>query len=543
MDFTMSTSLKTLFNTINASNLKGDVFGGLTAAVIALPLALAFGVSSGAGAIAGVYGAIFVGFFAALFGGTPTQVSGPTGPMTIVMAIILTKMVAMDPQNGVALAFAAVVIAGLIQIVFGLLGLGKYFVMVPYAVISGFMTGIGVIIILLQFAPFLGVASYSSVIESALHIRDVFLNLNPAAAATGIITLSIMIFWPKSFARYIPSPLFALIITTLVVTLCLSDGIMPIIGHIPSGFPKIVIPHLSFKMLDDVFYYAFLLATLGSIDSLLTSMVADTMTDVQHKSNKELIGQGIGNSIAGLFGALPGAGATMRTAINIRAGGQTAISGIVHSLALLIIILWAGKYAQYVPHAVLAGMLMKVGIDIIDWQFLSRFRQIPFFSLALMLLVFILTVFVDLITAVVVGMFIANIVTLDRLSSIQLDNIVFIKADDLMTKSSKKLQQTLVFEIDGPISFAVSRQLSQRFSETHHFNTLVIDLAKAHLIGCTTAVLIIDLIENSLEKNKEVLIVLGNEKINHALKKLNLDKILPQKQHFSSREQALNTLV
>lgn len=538
----MNISFKTLFNHINTNNIKGDVFGGLTAAVIALPLALAFGVSSGAGAIAGVYGAIFVGFFAALFGGTPTQVSGPTGPMTIVMAIILTKMIAIDPQNGVALAFAAVIIAGFIQIAFGLLGLGKYFVMVPYAVISGFMTGIGVIIILLQFAPFLGVASYSSVLESAQHLHDTYLNLNPAATTTGIITLATMIFWPKSFARYLPSPLFALIATTLVITLCLAEGAMPVIGHIPSGFPDIVLPQLSFNMLDDVLYYAFLLATLGSIDSLLTSMVADTMTGIQHKSNKELIGQGLGNSIAGLFGALPGAGATMRTAINIRAGGQTALSGIVHSLALLVIILWAGKYAQYIPHAVLAGMLMKVGIDIIDWQFISRFRQLPVFSVALMLLVLLLTVFVDLITAVVVGMFIANIVTLDRLSSIQLDNIVFIKADKLSSTPNEKLKHTLIFEIDGPISFAVSRQLSRRFSETHHFDTLIIDLAKAHLIGCTTAVMIIDLIEASLEKNKEILIVMGNDKINHALKKLNLDKILPEKKHFLSREQALNTI-
>jgi sulfate permease, SulP family len=538
----MNISLNTWFNHLNGHNIKGDIFGGLTAAVIALPLALAFGVSSGAGAIAGVYGAIFVGFFAALFGGTATQVSGPTGPMTIVMAIIITQMIAVNPTDGISLAFSAVIIAGIIQIAFGLLGLGKYFVMVPYAVISGFMTGIGVIIILLEFAPLLGVNGYSSVIDSVQHLPDTFANLNPIATTTGFVTLAIVVFWPKAFARYIPSPLFALLATTIVVTLFLNDGTQPIIGDIPSGFPDLKSPQLSFSVLDQVLYYAVLLAILGSIDSLLTSMVADTMTESHHNSNKELIGQGIGNTVAGFFGALPGAGATMRTAINIRAGGSTALSGIIHSLTLLVIVLWAGKYAQYIPHAVLAGMLMKVGIDIIDWQFLGRFRQIPPFSLALMILVLLLTVFVDLITAVVVGMFIANLVTLDRLSHIQLDNISFIKANTLIMNSNNTLDNTLIFEIDGPISFAVSRQLSQRFSETHQFNSLIIDLSKAHLIGCTTAVIIIDLIESSQAKNKEVLVVLGNEKINYALKKLNLDKSVSLTHQYNSREQALTYL-
>jgi SulP family sulfate permease len=551
----LSMNFSHLFNHLSFDNLKGDVYGGLTAAVIALPLALAFGVSSGAGAIAGVYGAIFVGFFAALFGGTATQISGPTGPMTVVMAIVLTQMIATNPENGLALAFTSVIFAGLIQIAFGLLKLGKYFVMVPYAVVSGFMSGIGVIIILLELAPLLGVHGHSSVLESVKHFPETIDNINTMAAITGFSTLALVIFWPKVLARFVPAPLFALLATTLTVALFLAPDAMPIIGDIPSGFPDVIfnemtVPDFSLNLLQDVFYYAFLLAVLGAIDSLLTSMVADTMTETHHLSDKELIGQGIGNTVAGFFGALPGAGATMRTAINIRAGGQTALSGIVHSLTLLVIVLWAGDLAKYVPHAVLAGMLMKVGIDIIDWRFISRLRQVPLFSSMLMLLVLTLTVFVDLISAVMVGMFIANIVTLDRLAHIQLDNISFTRADELVGgvidgkgRVSTRLKNTLVFEIDGPISFAVSRELSRRFSENTDFETLIIDLSQAHLIGTTTAVMVIDLIESSQSKNKEVLMVLGHDKINASLRRLSLDNLIPSDKQFKQREQALNALV
>ncbi len=556
---------KNLFNFISTKHIKGDLFGGLTAAVIALPLALAFGVSSGAGAIAGVYGAIFLGFFAALFGGTATQISGPTGPMSVVMAIVLTQMIASNPEGGVALAFTSVIFAGLFQISFGLFKLGKYFVMVPYPVVSGFMTGIGVIIILLELAPLLGIQGYSSALQSALNLPKTLTHLNSTATFVGLITLAIVLFWPKKLNKIIPSPLFALIALTIATSLLLSTDSLPVIGEIPTGFPDLILPTLSFSVLSDVLYFAFLLAVLGSIDSLLTSMVADSMTETHHLSDKELIGQGIGNTIAGFFGALPGAGATMRTAINIRAGGKTALSGMIHSLTLLIIILWAGKYAQFVPHAVLAGMLIKVGIDIIDWRFLTQIKKVGLFSASLMLLVLLLTVFVDLISAVLVGMFIANIVTLDRLSHLQLDSITFKKGDELANeivhksdntseykapKISDALKRTLLLEIDGPVSFAVSRELSRQFSENLDFDTLLIDLSQAKLIGTTTSIMIVDLVERTQQKNKMVIMVTGNEKIKATLHKLSLDTLLlqnpqkksPQQLQFENRALAIESI-
>jgi len=531
-----------ILNQFNSKDIKGDLFGGLTAAVIALPLALAFGVSSGAGAIAGVYGAIFTGFFAALFGGTASQISGPTGPMTVVVALMLTKMIAAHPDGGLVLAFSAVVLAGLLQILFGLVHLGKYFVMVPYAVISGFMTGIGIIIITLQIAPIMGVDSYSSVLISIQKIPHSIEHLNLWAFLTGGLTLLIMMFWPKVFAKLIPAPLFALVSMTLLVLLIPTSANIPIIGTIPTGFPEIVVPQLSLDVLKEISYFAFLLAVLGSIDSLLTSMVADVMTETHHHSDKELIGQGIGNAIAGLFGALPGAGATMRTAININAGGHSALSGIIHSLVLLIIVLGAGKYAQFIPHAVLAGMLLKVGIDIIDWRFISRMHKLPLFSSCLMLLVFTLTVFVDLITAVAVGMFIANIVTLDRLTHLQLDSISINMGSKLYPNAHADLSKTLVLEISGPVSFAVSRELSRRLSDATYFEVLLIDLSKAHLIGTTTSIMIIDLIERTHHKHKQVRLVMGSKKINSGIKKLPIESLIKKQFQYESLKHALECI-
>jgi len=523
-------------------------------------LALAFGVSSGAGAIAGVYGAIFVGFFAALFGGTATQISGPTGPMSIVMALVLTQLIASHPDTGLVLAFSCVILAGLFQILFGLLKLGKYFVMVPYPVISGFMTGIGIIIILLQISPLLGNASYSNALTALTNIPNSFNQQNIFATALGVITLLIMVYWPEKWTKVIPAPLFALVSLTLISSAFFGQQGIAVIGEIPTGFPTPMMPILSLDTLYQISYFAFLLAVLGAIDSLLTSMVADTMTESHHNSDKELIGQGIANSIAGFFGALPGAGATMRTAINIRAGGKTALSGIIHSFTLLIVILWAGDYAQYIPHTVLAGMLIKVGLDIIDWRFIFQIKKVGLFSAALMLLVLLLTVFVDLITAVLVGMFIANLVTLDRLTHIQLDNITFKKGNELVSEISsnnmdarltdetqrnlsKAVENTLLLAIDGPVSFAVSRELSRRFTENLAFTTLVIDLSQAKLIGTTTALMIIDLIERTKANNKTVLVITGNDKINQSLRKLSLATLLDKKYQFNNREQALKTLI
>ena len=314
---------------IHFNNIRGDITGGITAAIVALPFALAMGLASGAGAEAGLYGAIITGFFAAVFGGTPSQVSGPTGPMTIVMSLIVTQYVALYPDTGIALAFFTVFLGGLFQICFGLLRLGKYINLMPHAVISGFMTGIGVIIITLQLPQILG---FYNIKGSTLNIFSELSNVgqlfsNMGAISLSIITLLIIYLLPKRITKVAPSPLIALAFGTLILLLLpgyfISDSepySQMILGNIPTGLPSFQMPTFELSIIVDLIASALTLAILGSIDSLLTSLVADEITRTQHDSNKELIGQGIGNAISGLFGGLPGAGATMRTMANVKAG-------------------------------------------------------------------------------------------------------------------------------------------------------------------------------------------------------------------------------
>lgn len=384
------------------SHLRGDIFGGLTAGVVALPLALAFGEASGAGPIAGVYGAILVGFFAALFGGTPSQISGPTGPMIVVFAGVFASL-----SGDLSLVFATVVLAGALQIAFGVLGFGQYIRLVPYPVVSGFMSGIGCIIIALQLARLFGhEPAESGTIPALMEVPTAVTNPNMGALGVGLLTLAIVFFWPSNWGRYLPGPLAALITGTLV-SLALTG--VPILGAIPTGLPDFIVPSFSSATILIVFEAAIILAILGAIDSLLTSLVADNMTRTRHHSNRELIGQGIGNMAAGFFGGIPGAGATMRTVVNIRTGGVTKISGMLHSLLLLAVVLVLAPLASKIPHAVLAGILVKVGYDIIDWSYLRRAHRGPRFDLLLMVMVLSLTVFVDLITAVVAGVVVAAI--------------------------------------------------------------------------------------------------------------------------------------
>ena len=360
-----------LIHGLHFDNIRGDIYGGLTAAVVALPLALAFGVASGAGPIAGLYGAIFVGLFAALFSGTPAQVSGPTGPMTVVMAGVFTQF-----GHEPAMAFTVVMLAGLLQILFGVLKLGRYINLMPFPVISGFMSGIGVIIIILQLAPLVGhTAPVGGILIALVHVPQAYSSPAIEATAIGLLALFIVFAWPARLGRIVPPPLVALVIGTLAAMFALPGA--PVLGEIPTGLPQPILPLFDLASVPLMLRAALILAVLGTIDSLLTSLVADNVTQSHHKSNRELIGQGIGNAIAGVFGAIPGAGATMRTVVSVRAGGRTPISGALHALVLLAIVLGLGGFAERIPHAVLAGILIKVGLDIIDWGYLQRVRRAP----------------------------------------------------------------------------------------------------------------------------------------------------------------------
>lgn len=399
-------------------NIKGDLFGGLTAGIVALPLALAFGVQSGLGATAGLYGAIFLGIFAAILGGTPAQVSGPTGPMTVVTASTVATLAQQTTEPGSLLGSMIIifVLAGLVQVIFGLLKLGSLIRFIPYSVISGFMSGIGVIIILLQLFPLLGQPSPDSTINVIRKFPEALLGIRWIALLYSIITILIIYLFSR-LIKIFPGSLAGLLIVT-IISLILPYEVTRI-GDIPSGFPGLQINkifNLNVDFIKLIVPAAITLGALGSIDSLLTSVVADNITKTHHNSNRELVGQGIGNIVAGLFGGMAGAGATMRTVVNIRAGGRTPISGIIHGITLLIILLGAGKYAALIPMPVLAGILITVGIGIIDYKGLRHLLKIPRYDAAVMLVVFVLTVFLDLLTAVAVGMVLGSLLFMKQMS-------------------------------------------------------------------------------------------------------------------------------
>ncbi len=400
------------------ATLRGDVFGGITTAVVGLPVALAFGVASGLGAMAGLYGAIALGFFAAVFGGTRSQISGPTGPMAVAMAVVIT-----DHASTLAEALTVVVMAGIIQALLGVLRFGRFVSYTPYSVISGFMSGVGIIIIILQTLPALGAASADGgPLEVMRAWPDAIAGINASAVAIAAVSLSVCIFWPARFSRWFPATLAALAAGTLLGVLWLADA--PVIGEVPTGLPEFTAPALSLGALAGAVQPAVTLALLGAVDSLLTSLIADSMTRTRHNPNQELIGQGLGNIATGLVGGLPGAGATVGTVVNIRAGGSTRVSGALRALVLLTLVLGAGSYVESIPLAALAGILLKVGWDIVDWRFLKRLRRVQREHLMIMGITMVLTVVLDLITAVAIGLIVAAMSAARQFERLQLDNVV-----------------------------------------------------------------------------------------------------------------------
>ena len=420
---------------IDTSNIKGDLFGGITAGVVALPLALAFGIqafggvddpsAASVGALAGLVGATMLGFFASMFGGTPSQISGPTGPMTVITASLISGIWASQQSMSAVLISMSLagLFCGLFQILFGVIKIGKYVRYIPYPVLSGFMSGIGVIIILQQLYPLVGLKSPVLVLDMVTQLPErISGGISLMALALGLGTIAVIYLFPL-LTKKVPSTLAALVAVT-VVSLLIGFPEYLTIGDIPSGLPKPVLAGLDLqgldwgKLLEASIVPGLTLAGLGSIDTLLTSVVADNITKTRHDSNRELVGQGIGNMLAGVFGGIAGAGATMRTVVNVKSGGRSQLSGMVHSVMLLAVLLGLGGLVRYVPLSVLAGILISVGIGIIDFKGFKDLLRIPRADSFVLISVFLLTVFVDLLTAVGIGMVIACVLFMKRASDL-----------------------------------------------------------------------------------------------------------------------------
>ena len=527
-------------------HLKGDAFGGITAGIVALPLALAFGVSSGLGPSAGLYGAIIIGFVAALFGGTPTQISGPTAPMTAVSMVIIASILASN-DGDITTALPAILtvflLAGLFQILLGVLGIGKYIKYIPYPVVSGFMTAIGVMIIITQILPAIGyypkedsryvsgfqeeakevilknmleeeageglleLNNFQETINRSGEITAASIQKEAAAIAganasgvTGAVKLLptalkkinwlelilalatiLIIYGFKKITKAVPSTLVALIV---VSGIAYGAGLeYKAIPEIPFGFPEFNLGIFTSFSLSSVTPYllaAVSLAFLGAIDSLLTSVIADNMTKTKHNPNRELVGQGIGNTLAAVFGGIPGAGATIRTVVNINAGGKTKLSGMIAALLLLLILLALGPVASKIPAAVLAGILITVGIGVMDYKGLKAIPNLPkdlkilgiglSSEVIILLVVLTLSVFWNLINAVGIGLILSSLMFMKKMGDFtaQQSRLVgFNPADydnsgwlDEANFPEKYNEEIFIKHLSGPLFFGYTSEFS-----------------------------------------------------------------------------------
>ena len=521
--------------------LRGDLFGGLTSTVVALPVALAFGIASGLGPAAGLYGAIAVGFFASAFGGTRSQISGPTPSMTVAMAVIVTSH-----ATDLTEALTVVIMGGLLQVLLGVFKVGRFVAYTPAVVISGFMSGIGIIIMLIQVLPFLGAPTSPEGPMGAIRDLPAALNdINPGAMGIACATLAIGIFWPPRLARLLPAPIIGLITGTLLGVLWLTDA--PVIGQIPAGLPELQLGLPSAGFLIGSIQPAIILALLGSVDSLLTSLIADSLTGTRHNPDRELVGQGLGNMVAGLFGGLPGAGATMGTVTNIRAGGQTQVSGILRAILLLALLLGLGRFVEPIPHAALAGILMKIGWDVIDWRLLVRIHRIQRDHLFVMLMTLSLTVLVDLVTAVAIGLIAAGMAHARQLEGLELDSVVsvplldqtFFAGIERMAAVDPLSARVGLVALRGSFTVASSQRLVAVISvDIRDHEVVIFDFSGATYLDDSAAMVIEQLIEVATRANTEIIVVGLSGSVGHTLDALHVLRRVPADRVADTLDQA-----
>ncbi len=597
------------------SHIKGDFFGGLTAGIVALPLALAFGVSSGLGPSAGLYGAIFISFFAALFGGTNTQISGPTAPMTALSLVIVAGIVASfdgDLNKALPAILMVFLLSGVMQIGLGLLGLGKYIKYIPYPVVSGFMTAIGVIILVTQLLPAIGydatkdteyVQQFKSQAESVLLDSNLKKNLkkDPAylinvsdfqrtvayaptitpdnitegaktlagKSASGVIgtlrvlprALSQIKWWEvlialatifiiygfKRITTAIPSTLVALLVVS-GAAMAMNINYIPI-KEIPSGFPTLkmeIFSEFSLSAITPYIFTALTLSLLGAIDSLLTSVVADNMTKTKHQPNKELIGQGIGNSIAAMFGGIPGAGATIRTVVNINSGGKTKLSGMVAGLLLLTILLALGPIASKIPQAVLAGILITVGIGVMDYKGLKAIPYMPKPEVIIMLIVLVLSSVWNLVYAVGIGLVIASLMFMKKIGDLTAErsdvkNLVEEAWEDEIDFPMNLKEEVFIKHIKGPLFFGSTSEfqsLSQQIPDTAA--TVIIRMDRMQYMDQSGLYAMEDVLQELAQKNTKVLMVDVLEQPRYMMERIDIiPDLVPEENIFSNFSECL----
>ena len=510
--------------------LSGDLFGGVTTAATVLPMALAYGVATGLGPVAGMYGAIAVGFLAAVFGGTPARIAYSTAAMTVAMMVVLTQH-AQSPAE----AFTIVMLAGVIQVALGLLRVGRFINYTPYSMIAGFTSGIGIIIIIIQTLPFLGAPAVPGGLLGIIRVWPAaVLGLNLHAVIVGVVCLAICVFWPRRLGRFLPGPLLALFVGTAMAALWLHDA--PTIGRLPQGLPELYLPELEPDLLLSAIQPALTLALIGSVNSLVASLVADTLTRTRTRPNRELVGQGIANVAAGVLGALPGAGAPSGTTVNVRAGGTTPVSGVTCAAVLLALVLGLGWIAEPIPVAALSGILIKVGWDIIDWRLLTRIRHVQREYLLVMALTLVLTVFVDLITAIAIGLIVAGFARarareqreLGRVISVPLLDREFFPSDTNADDVDEFQARVGLVDLRGEFSFASANELAWLIgSDIQEHEVTIFDFSNTVHMDDSAALIIERLIDAAAAAKTECIVLNLSGPVDETLRSLNVFRRVP----------------
>ena len=538
MDYVNRLSLPSL--QYDLSTLRGDVLGGVTAAVVSLPVALAFGLAAGLGPAAGVYGAISVGFFAAVFGGTRSLISGPTGSMTVAMAVIVASH-----ANNIAEAFTIVIMAGLIQILFGLLRIGRYVTYTPYSVISGFMSGVGVIIILVQTLPFLGApVAAGGPVATLRNFPMVVEHFQGSALAIAAATLAAAVLWPNRFDRYLPATLVALAVGTLMGLLWLTAT--PAIGAVPTDLPSFEMPDFHFGAIVRAVEPAMVIALVGSVDTLLTALVGDSMTRTRHDPSRELLAQGIGNVFTGFIQGLPGSGATPSTVANIRAGGTTLASGVLSVGILVAMVLLLGDFVASIPNAVLAGILVKVALDTIDWRFLSRIHRVQREHMMVMLLTLGLTVFLDLVAAVAVGMIVAAVTSARQFERLEMDSVISVPLLDQSffgTEQSKEgdsfSARVGLVSLKGTFTVASSSKLIDTIgADIRDHEVVILDFSDTVYVDDSAALVVEQLVETAVIQDTHCIVMGLSGMPARNLRALDVLKRVPPKQIVGNWDEA-----
>lgn len=524
----------------NLRTLRGDLFGGVTTTVVVLPVALAFGVASGMGAAAGIYGAIAVGLFASVFGGTPARIPGPTTATTVAMAVIVTSY-----ASTLAEALTIVIMGGLLQVLLGLSRIGRFVAYTPHVVVSGFMSGIGIIVMLMQTRAFVGLPTVpGGAMDVVRTWPEMTGTINGSALGLALFTLAVGIAWPRRLARQAPAPLVALLAGTLLGVFWLNDA--PVIGPISAGLPELRLeaPQLAFLM--RAVEPALIFALIGSVNSLLISLVADSLTDSTHDPNRELVGQGIGTMAAGLTGGLPGAGSTMLTMTNIRAGGRTPLSGVLYALLLLALVLGLGRFVEPIPHAVLAGILMKIGWDNVDWRLISRIRRIQREYAVVLVGTLLLTVFVDLITGVAIGLIAAGMAHALQLEGLELDSVISVPLLDTAFLPERKDSTADPFaarvglvQLKGRFTVASSHKLIAVIgADIKDHEVVIFDFSGATHLDDSAAMVIDRLMDIATEERTEFILIGLTSNVAHILHTLGILQRVPAERLVETLDEA-----